>query len=102
MEMPVVLVKINGCFRRALVDNGCTTTIVHSTVVAERRSSSSSVIAFDGSVIQYKRRGGLEITVGEEITTVDAIVVERIVKGVDIVLGLAAVTQLGGVTIHKE
>ena len=101
MEMPVVLVKINGYFRRALVDTGCTTTIVHSTVVAECRNSSSSVIAFDGSVIQCKRRGGLEITVGEVIITVDAIVVERIVKGVDIVLDLDAITQLGGVTIHN-
>jgi len=36
MQMPIVAVNINGCFRRALVDTGCTTTIVHSTVVAER------------------------------------------------------------------
>ena len=101
MEMPVLLVKNNGYFRRALVDTGCTTTVVHSTVVADCRSSSSSVIAFDGNAIQCKRRGGLEITVGEEIITVDAIIVESIVKGVDIVLGLDAITQLGGVTIHN-
>ena len=67
----------------------------------ECRSSSSSVIAFDGSAIQCKRRGRPEITVGEEIITVDAIVVESIAKGVDIVLGLDAITQLGGITIHN-
>ena len=101
MQMPIVAVNINGCFRRALVDTRCTTTIVHSTVVAERRSGSSYVIAFDGSVVQCKESGGLEITVGEVTITVDAIVVERIVKGVDVVLGLDAITQLGGVTIYN-
>ena len=48
-----------------------------------------------------QKKSGLEITVGEVIITVDAILVERIVKGVDIVLGLDAITQLGGVIIHN-
>ena len=57
--------------------------------------------AFDGSAIQCKRRGGLEIIVGDVLFTVDAVVDERIVKGVDIVLGLDAITQLGGVTVDN-
>ena len=58
--------------------------------------------ALNGSVIQCKSRGGLEITVGDVLRTVDAIIVDRIVRGVDIVLGLDAITQLGGVTIDKD
>ena len=35
MKLPIISVTINNSLRRALVDNGCTSTIVHSSVAEE-------------------------------------------------------------------
>ena len=59
------------------------------------------MITCNGSVVQCTGRGGLEITVGEVTITVAAIVGDRMVKGVDVVLGLDAFTQLGCVTCYN-
>eukprot|EP00794_Sanderia_malayensis_P011568 gene11568-12763_t len=72
-----------------------------TTTGEECRNIPSYVAAFDGSVVQCKSRSGLEITVGDAVITVDAIITDTIVRGIDIVLGLYAITQLGGITIDK-
>ena len=99
MKSPIISVTINNSLRRALVDTGCTTTIVHSSVAEECKNIPSYVAAFDGSIVERKRRGGLEIEVGDKVIVVDAIVVDKTVEGVDIVMGIDAINQLGGVTL---
>ena len=65
MKLPIISVTINNSLRRALVDTGCTTTIVHSSVADQCKTIASYVTAFDGSIVGCRRRGGLEMEVGE-------------------------------------
>ena len=98
-DIPIIMVKVGGRSFRALVDTGCTNSMIrgsHGEVV----SGCTSVSAFDGSQVQC--RGTVRVTCdvrGRELV-IDMIVVETLIKGIDIVLGLDVINELGGVHIH--
>ena len=86
---------------RALVDTGCSTTVLASYLMPKCEGMESCLTAVDGREIVCDGEGNVELTVQGIHLSVNAIILGRLVDGVDVVLGMDAINQLGGVVIAK-
>ena len=91
--------EVRGSCRKGLVDTGCTTTLVHSRIVKDYVGNVNYVTAFDGSAVRCTGNFNLVMVVSGVPIEINAIVVDNMMEGVDIILGLDAITRLGGVTV---
>ena len=89
---------VNGREARALVDTGCTTTMIHDRF-AEVVSGVAIVSAFDGRQVRCKGASNVEITVAGKKMNQDVTVVSEMVEGFDLVLGMDVIAALGGVEV---
>lgn len=85
---------------RALVDTGCSTTVVKSQLV-DCHIRECRMFAFDGREVKCKGKCWTELVVGEKHLEVEVVVIDEIVNGVDMVLGMDVIELLGGVTVSK-
>ncbi|KAF2344530.1 Aspartic peptidase domain [Trinorchestia longiramus] len=85
----------------ALVDTGCTMTVVHSKYIAQY-DGDASISAFDGRKVKCKVAKRVKIVVqgGVPVNT-KAVVSDRLVDGVDVVLGTNVIDRLSGVTAKR-
>ena len=98
--MPIVNVDIFGQVVKALVDTGCSKTIVSRTVV-DRVEGEGSVVRFDGSEVQCKGSAGVSLVVSNVRVDLVVLVVDRLVDGVDMILGMDVIEKLDGVFVGK-
>ena len=98
--MPILQVRVGGRYLHGLVDTGCTDSMVRSDLVSIS-GPSCSVVAFDGRVIQSKGRADVLIGVREAELSVNMIVVDEMLEGVDMVLGLDVIEGLGGMSMFE-
>ena len=97
-SLPLINVEVNGHTATALVDTGCMTTLVDASIVKECNGV-SYVTAFNN--VSVKCRGWCKVKLlvrGTEVV-VEAIVTEHLVAGIQVVLGMDIINQLGGVSI---
>ena len=92
-------VILEGRLTKALVDTGCSKTIVTSRL-AGFGGSRSSVIAVDGSRVQCLGQATVSLVVVGEILRVSCIVAKRLLDEVDVILGMDVIERLGGVTVR--
>ena len=97
--LPVISVGLGGKEVRALVDTGCTGVVVREQL-AGRVEGTSRMTAFDGRVVECRGTSWVDLTVVGAPVRVFATVVDSIVDGVDVVLGMDVINRLGGVTIR--
>ena len=72
-------------------------------MVGEMRiDNGSSVIAFNGDVLSCRGLCSIKFQVNGRLVEVVAIVSETILPGIDVILGMDGVGQLGGVTVDEE
>ena len=94
------MVFVDGIKRVALVDSGCTSTMVKAGIVREC-DGNSSIIAFDGSEVACVGSSKATLAIcGQELDSV-VLVVEKLVAGYEIVLGMDIIMKLGGLHIDK-
>ena len=98
--VPVVQVMVNGRLVHALVDTGCTTTMVHDNLV-NGATGEAVMVAFDGREVVCKGLALVNLQVGEKVISHEVTVVENMVKGVEVVLGMDVIGQLGGMKVKK-
>lgn len=84
---------------RALVDSGCSTTIVVSRLVPECEGEESRLVAVDGREIVCEGERNVELMVQGIQLGVKAIILRKLIDGIDVVLGMDVISQLGGVVI---
>ena len=97
-NLPVVMVRKDGRALKALVDTGCTNSMVWSQHV-EGNLGWTNVTAFDGSEIKCKGLAMITITVrGIEVTT-KMVVAEQLIEGIDFVIGMDVIKDMGGVEV---
>ena len=89
-------VWINGCKRSALVDTGCTQTLVRK----------ACCNAWEKKVPVLTVGGGSLVCCGESVVdgppvAVQALVVDGELLGYDLLLGMYSITQLGGITVNE-
>ena len=101
LKVPVISVVVGGRQARALVDTGCTTTMVREGLVADVKGE-AVVSAFDGREVKCKGTARVKVQVAEKQMERDVTVVSQMVNGVDIVLGMDVIEALGGVRVWKD
>ena len=97
-RVPVVEVTIAGNKTLALIDTGCSQSMVVRRFT-DKVSGETSVLAFDGREVRCLGYSRLSVEVGGETVVQDVRVVESLVGGVGYVLGMDIITKLGGVTV---
>lgn len=90
---------MGGRVARALVDTGCSTTVLVSRLAGKCEGEDNGLVAVDGREIRCKGAKEVELTVRGIRLRVRAIVLDRVVDGIDVVMGMDVISQLGGVMI---
>ena len=85
---------------QGLVGTGCSTTIIASDLV-KASGGSVSIMAFDGRKVDCEGTSKVELWVCGKPVTVRAVVAKKVIEGIDVVVGMDAIGQLGGVTINR-
>ena len=96
--MPVIEVVLGGGKVRALVDTGCSAAVVKTSLV-DSWEGKSRMTAFDGREVECRGISWVDLEVAGRLVGVRAVVVDSIVDGVDVVLGMEVIDQLGGVLV---
>ena len=102
-RLPVIEVDMGGVAVNALVDTGCTTTMVRAHLVRECEADEKEtyMVAFDGRQVKCSGTCLVKLVVAERQVEVCAIVVDEVVEGIDVVMGIDIIDQLGGVAVCK-
>ena len=99
--VPVIDIRINGKSAKALVDTGCTRTMVREGLIG-RATGETVLAAFDGREVKYKGSARAEMSVGEETVSQEVMVMDWIVGGIDAVIGMDTISRLGGVKVQEK
>ncbi|KAK7084571.1 hypothetical protein SK128_027349, partial [Halocaridina rubra] len=97
--LPIVTVKVEDKEAQALVDTGCSN--LASRLVKSFKGTCANV-TFDGRKVDCKSVSEVELLVGEKRVKVNAVVADKIIEGIDFVMGMDVIGQLGSVMIDKH
>ena len=100
-SLPVIEAEVEGCTVRALVDSGCETTVVGSCVVSGSEGA-SYMEAFDGSLVRCLGRRSVQMVVRGYEISIDAVIADKVIRDVDVILGMNAIDCMGGVTVRGK
>ena len=100
-NVPLIDVAVDKKRCRAMVDTGCTTSLVTSRLVA-RWTGESTMVAIDGHVVRCKGVSEVSLDIGNDHVVTTVTVVDKIVGDVDVVLGMDVIQQLGGVLVSGD
>lgn len=100
-RVPVVEVEVNDRKVLALIDTGCTRSMVVRRL-ASATAGSTSVLAFDGREVKCLGYDRVKVRIGEETVEEDVRVVETLVGSVEFILGMDIIDRLGGVTVGGD
>ena len=92
---------MNSRILRALVDIGCTTTLVTLEIV-EDWNRKSRITVVDGRDVDCKGISLVKLVVSGMKLNINAVVIDRMVEGIGLVMGMDAISQLGGVLINDD
>lgn len=98
MALPVVDAIVNGQPVRALVDTGCSKSMV-SIHVSSSRGRGCEVTTFDGGKVGCLGEAEVSLEVDGRRLRVECVVTERLLGGIDAILGMDAIDSLGGVYV---
>lgn len=100
-SLPTVDIMIGDRKVSALVDTGCSTTVVASCVLPWMEGKESTIVAVDGREIACDGEMNVELTVQGRRLTVKAIRLRNLIEGVDVVLGMDVISRMGGVVVGE-
>ena len=93
--LPTVDVRVGNQIIRALVDTGCSRTIVARKLVNEVRPSRDIVLSVDGSILRCGT-GYLELAVQDRSIRTRVLVLDSLLSQFDLVLGMDVIQEMGG------
>lgn len=99
--LPTVNITVRDRRVNALVDTGCSRTIVAPYLSEGSRGSKCDVVAVDGSRVRCLGESVVSAIVAGVPVRMDCIVAARLVEGVDVILGMDVINELGGVSVHN-
>ena len=94
----MITVQLNGVLRRAMVDSGCSQTIILQTL-ARGRNQVVDVMAIDGRLVRSGGESICDITIRRSTIKVRCLLLPQLVSDIEVILGLDVIMKLGGVTI---
>ena len=102
-QLPKLLVNANGRQLSALLDSGCTRSIIRPSVVSGMRLEScrNKVVMMNGIQVDCVSSCKLKVTVGHKLVELDCLVMDML-PGYDMLMGMDAMKSLGGVRISEK
>ena len=100
-KVPMVNMMVGGRCARALVDTGCTTTMVNEELV-KGVEGEATVTAFDGREVKCKGTAHVHMEVAGEQVDSEVTVGGQMLEGVDVVMGMDVIEALGGVRVCRD
>ncbi|XP_043204508.1 uncharacterized protein LOC122371842 [Amphibalanus amphitrite] len=98
--LPTRTVNISGRHGLALIDSGCSKSIVCESFCRKWTARQTNVKTVSGEAYRCDGVGPIELSLGEERSvTIDALVVKEKPLGFDLVLGMDGIEALGGVVL---
>ena len=101
MACVMIDVVVSGKRCKALVDSGCSQTIVSSDLCGNV-SGRREIEAVDGRIIRCSGEASVIICIGESEHTVMSLIMSNMVQGVDVIIGLDLILELGGMSVTKS
>ena len=97
-RLPVIEVDMGGVVVNVLVDTGCTMRKVRAHLIreCERDEKETYMVAFDGRQVRCCGTCRVKLVVSESQVEVHAVVVDEVVEGIDMVMGIDVIDRLGG------
>ena len=83
-------VKINEQSACALIDTGCTQTLVGPTIRTTQASGRKQIITADGRVIDCQKETYVTLSIAGKTIKVPCVAIQRMLPGVDVVTGTDA------------
>ena len=80
-------VKINEQSACALIDTGCTQTLVGPTIRTTQANGRKQIITADGRVTEYQGEIYVTLSIADKTIKVPCVAVQRMLPGVDVVIG---------------
>lgn len=99
--LPTVSITVGGRGVKALVDTGCSRTIIARHLSEGSRGSKCEVVAVDGSRVRCLGESVVSAIVAGVPVRMDCIVAARLVEGFDVILGMDVINELGGLSLHN-
>ena len=101
MAQVIVYVEVDGILRRAMVDSGCSQTIVLQNLV-RGTSQSVDIMAIDGRRVSSGGESSCNISFRGISRRVRCLLLPTLVSNLEVILGLDTIMQFGGVTISEQ
>ena len=99
MALPTVAVEVDGEQLVALVDSGCSRTVVARRLVKKLARSGGSVTMVDGGSVMVDCKGEVTMTVFGQTLTMECMVLAKMLTSFELILGMDFIRELGGVWI---
>ena len=99
--VPVIRVCVNGKICSALVDTGCSNSLIRSGLV-DQWTGEVHTQAFDGRSVKCMGTSNVHLEVAGEKMRIEATVIDGIVGNIDFVLGMDVIDRLGGVMVGEK
>lgn len=101
-QLPELTVYVRGCRRTALVDTGCSRTIISKAVAGESGILCvNDVTMMNGDVVSCFKTLICTVSIAGKTIELNCLVSE-IIPGYDVLLGMDAITAMGGVTVTER
>ena len=84
---------------KALVDTGCSQTIVARRLLPKSLPGSHTTVAVVGGGAVRCPNSHIELEIGNIVLNVEVLVMDAVVPAFDVLLGMDVITRLGGVTV---
>ena len=93
--LPIVTVAVNEKEFQALPDTGCSRTVIAVWTSGTAQRGEKEIVAVDGSRITCAETASVTLKVCGNVITADCVMVNQLLRGVDVVLGMDVLTRLG-------
>lgn len=100
--LPHAEVVINDVIYDALVDTGCSQTIIHKGLVDDYSPGSGEVVAVDGSRVSISGQTCLKMRFLNQFVSVRCIVMDKMLNGAKIIIGMDVITLIGGICVDSS
>lgn len=101
MALPHLYVEIQGRRVPAIVDSGCSQTLVSKDLVRCYTSSGGAVVTVDGSRVSVLGERRFMIRASGRCVGVDCVIVKRMLSDVQVILGMDFIKRIGGIHISQ-
>ena len=91
----------DGIKAAALIDSGCTTTLLSSKLACGYGRSRTAIKAVDETGVKCRGTRQLEIELGGKRLTTKGIIIECIINDIDIIIGMDVICELRGLMVKN-